>query len=84
MYVGGLGALVMLVALASLVLVVLALADLAKRPAWVWEESGQNQLIWLLIVIFFAVVIGPALYLAIARPALNEAADRLASDDVTL
>ena len=60
----------MLVMLAALVLFVIALVDLVRRPAAAWEASGQNQLIWALIVIFVG-FIGPVMYLAIARPALE-------------
>ena len=76
MFIGGLGALVLLVMLATVGLLVLALVDLVKRPADVWEASGHNQLVWALVVIFVG-VIGPVLYLAIARPALDAAASRL-------
>lgn len=76
MIVGGLGLLVVLVGLATIGLLVLALVDLVKRPVEVWEESGQNQLVWALVVIFVG-FIGPILYLVVARPALDAAAVRL-------
>ncbi len=63
------------VALASFVLLVMALVDLVRRPADVWAASGQNQLVWALVVIFVGVV-GPLLYLIIARPILDGAASR--------
>lgn len=75
MFFGGLGAMVGVVALAGLVLLVMALVDLVRRPADVWEESGQNQLVWALIVIFVGVV-GPLLYLIVARPILDNASSR--------
>jgi hypothetical protein len=68
----GMEFLVALVLLTGLALFVLALVDLARRPAGAWESSGHNQLVWALIVIFVAFV-GPLLYLVIARPALETA-----------
>lgn len=72
MFIGGLGALVALVLLSGFVLLVLALIDLVKRPSETWTASGQNQLVWALIVVFVG-FIGPLLYLLIARPALDNA-----------
>ena len=72
MNVGGVGALVALVMLAGLVLLVMALVDLVRRPTETWESSGHNQLVWALIVVFVA-FLGPLLYLLIARPALENA-----------
>lgn len=72
MNVGGVGALIALVMLAGLVLFVIALVDLVRRPTNVWEASGHNQLVWALVVVFVAFV-GPLLYLLIARPALDQA-----------
>ena len=73
MFIGGAEALFVLVMLGTLVLLVAALVDLVRRPAKVWEEAGHNQLVWALVVIFVG-LIGPVLYLAIARPALEAAA----------
>ena len=75
MFLGGLGTMVGVVALAAFVLLIMALVDLVRRPADVWVESGQNQLVWALIVIFVGVV-GPLLYLVIARPILDGASSR--------
>lgn len=75
MFIGGLGAMVVLVMLATIGLLVLALVDMVKRPADVWEAAGHNQLVWALVVIFVG-FFGPVLYLAIARPALEAAAAR--------
>ncbi len=69
----GLGTLIMLMMLAGFVLFAMALVDLVRRPAENWASSGQNQLVWALVVIF-VVVIGPLLYLLIARPALDQTA----------
>ena len=81
MFLGGVVGLVGLVGLATFGLLVLALIDLVKRPADVWEESGQSQLVWALVVIFVG-FIGPVLYLLIARPALEAAAAQPGSYDV--
>lgn len=67
------GALIALMMLAGVALFVVALVDLARRPADQWAASGQNQLVWALIVVFVG-FFGPLLYLVIARPALNGAA----------
>ena len=72
MVVGGVGALIVLVMLAGLVLFVMALVDLVRRPTETWASSGHNQLVWALIVVFVA-FLGPLLYLLIARPALENA-----------
>ena len=52
MFIGGVAFLVVLVTLAGLVLLVMALVDLVRRPAEQWTTSGHNQLVWALIVIF--------------------------------
>ena len=79
MFLGGLGALVSLTALAGLVLLLMALVDLAKRPTAAWEASGQNQIVWVLIVVLVG-FIGPLLYLVIARPALDAAEQRMSAE----
>jgi hypothetical protein len=63
--------------IAGLVLLIVALVDLGRRPADVWAASGHNQIVWALIVIFVG-FIGPVLYLLIARPALEAAAEQSA------
>lgn len=80
MEVGGVAFLVGLVMLAGLALLVMALVDLVKRPAEVWSRAGHNQLVWALIVILVG-FIGPALYLMIARPALEAATDATVAID---
>ncbi len=65
--------LVALAMVAGLALLVFALVDLVGRPAGQWAESGHNQLVWALIVILVGLV-GPLLYLLIARPALDASA----------
>ena len=68
----GIGVVVALMMLAGVVLFVVALVDLVRRPADEWASSSQNQLVWALIVVFVG-FFGPLLYLVIARPALNAA-----------
>lgn len=73
MAVNGFAALIMLLAMVGLALLIVALVDLVQRPSESWSASGQNQLVWALIVVFVG-FIGPVLYLLIARPALDGAA----------
>lgn len=72
MEVGVLAAFILLFSLVGLGLLIVALVDLVKRPADVWNRSGHNQIVWALIVVFVG-FIGPMLYLLIARPALESA-----------
>lgn len=62
--------LVLVLAVVPIVLLVYTLVDLVRRPKWVWQQSGQDQLIWALIVLLVG-LIGPILYLVIARPKLD-------------
>ena len=66
----GVSGLLLIMALAVLVPLVVALVDLLKRPSAAWEASGQNQIVWLLVILLIT-LIGPLLYLFIARPELN-------------
>ena len=68
-----------LLILAGLVLLVMALVDLVRRPSEQWAESGHNQLVWALIVVFVGFV-GPLLYLLIARPVLEAAISATTAD----
>jgi hypothetical protein len=63
----------MLLVLAPLALLVWALVDLLRRPQSEWAAAGQNQIVWALVVVFVA-VLGPILYLTMARPRLEDAA----------
>ena len=56
-----------------LALLIVALVDLAKRDTSDWERSGQNQIVWVLIIVFVG-ILGPILYLAIAKPKLEAVA----------
>jgi hypothetical protein len=49
-----------------------ALVDALRTPLRVWEEAEQHQLLWVAVVVFVT-LIGPILYLLIARPRLREA-----------
>lgn len=69
---GGVFSVFLLVALGSLVLFIVAIVDLVRQPKSAWDASGQNQLVWALVIVFVS-FIGPLLYLFIARPALQEA-----------
>ncbi|MBT8164099.1 MAG: hypothetical protein HKO63_11970 [Acidimicrobiia bacterium] len=69
-----------LFALVPFGLLLFALVDLLKQSSEAWEESGQSQLLWALVVIFVW-LIGPVLYLLVARPALAAASARGAVDD---
>jgi len=61
-------------------LFIVALVDLVKRPPDAWKAAGHNQLVWVLVVLIVGFV-GPLLYLTIARPALEAAANQLESDE---
>jgi hypothetical protein len=47
------------VIIGSLVMTVVAIVDIAKRPDWQWKLARQEKILWLLLVIFvdfFAIV----------------------------
>jgi len=46
-----------------------AIIDVVRMPAPVWARANQNQIVWALVVLLFS-LLGPILYLVIARPAL--------------
>ena len=70
----GLAEMVLLVGVAGLVFHLWAIIDVVRTPASVWARSDQNQILWALLVLFLSLV-GPLLYLAIARPQLRAARD---------
>lgn len=81
------GALLLLVAmvgllLVPLVLLVVALVDLLQRSEDEWLAAGQDRMSWLLVTLLVGLV-GPVLYLAVARPRLDEARSRRAGVDGT-
>jgi hypothetical protein len=45
----------------SLVMLVVALVDIAKRPDWQWKLAGQEKILWLLLVILVNVLAIPSL-----------------------
>ncbi len=51
-------ALYFVVIIGSLVMMVVALVDIIRRPDWQWKLAGQEKILWLLLVIlinFFAI-----------------------------
>ena len=69
----GIGIVFLIAFVAIPVVMVIALVDIARRPRAEWDAAGQNQLMWVLLVVFVT-VIGVVLYYAIARPRLEDAA----------
>jgi hypothetical protein len=67
-----------LIILLWLVPVVWALIEILGTPARVWAASDQNQGLWTIAVFVFP-LLGPLVYLVIARPKLNAA--RSSGDD---
>lgn len=66
----GFFSLLMLVAAAGFVFWVIALIDALRRPADQWEMAGQNQLMWVGVIVF-ANMIGALIYWMVARPQLD-------------
>lgn len=60
---------VLLFLIVPLALLIVALLDVARRDSDDWTKAGQNQVVWVLIVIFVG-LIGPILYLSIVKPKL--------------
>ena len=75
MDIGLLGVLVFLMALPLFVFHIWALIDVLRTPQDVWSAAGQNQMLWGIVVLFLS-LIGPVLYLIIARPQLLAAQSR--------
>jgi hypothetical protein len=73
--IGLLGILVFLMALPLFVFHIWALIDVLRTPQSVWAAAGQNQVLWGIVVLFLS-LIGPILYLVIARPQLLAAQSR--------
>lgn len=46
-----------------------ALIDVLKTPTSAWAAAEQNQITWVIVVLLLAVV-GPILYVVMARPQL--------------
>lgn len=75
MDIGLLGILVFLMALPLFIFHIWALIDVLRTPQTVWAAAGQSQVLWGIVVLFLS-LIGPILYLVIARPQLIAAQSR--------
>lgn len=66
-----------LIALATFVFCVVAVVDVLRRPAAQWAQAGQNQVLWIALLIGSWFVglpfIAAVAYWLIARPALKAA-----------
>ncbi len=60
--------------LAMPALMIWALVDLVRRPTSEWDASGQDRLVWALIVVFVG-LIGPILYLTVGRRKFDDLAN---------
>jgi Protein of unknown function (DUF2510) len=45
----------------SLVMLVVALVDIVRRPEWQWKLAGQEKVLWLLLVILVNILAIPSL-----------------------
>jgi hypothetical protein len=54
-------ALYFVVIIGSLVMLIVALVDIVKRPDWQWKLAGQEKVLWILLVILVNVLAIPAL-----------------------
>ncbi len=50
-----------IVAIGSLVMLVVALVDIVRRPEWQWKLAGQEKVLWILLVILVNVLAIPSL-----------------------
>ncbi|HUG08143.1 MAG TPA: PLDc N-terminal domain-containing protein [Acidimicrobiia bacterium] len=60
----------LLVIVALVVPTVWALVDALRAGETVWQASDQSQTVWMLVILL-APVLGPILYLTLARPRLR-------------
>lgn len=58
------------VALAGFVFWLLMLIDALKTPASVWERAGQNQIVYIVVIVVLG-FIGALVYALVARPQLR-------------
>jgi len=65
----GVFSLLALLAIPLFIFHIWALIDVLRTPASVWEQVGENQILWGVVVLFLS-VLGPILYVMIARPKL--------------
>ena len=49
------------IVIGSLVMFIVAIVDIVKRPDWQWKLSGQEKILWLLVVILVNILAIPAL-----------------------
>ncbi len=49
------------VVIGSLVMLIVALVDIVKRPEWQWKLAGQEKILWLLLVILVNFLAIPSL-----------------------
>ena len=54
-------ALSFLVIIGSLVMVIVALVDMVRRPDWQWRLAGQEKVLWILLLVLVNVLAIPAL-----------------------
>lgn len=69
----GVGFLALLLGLAGVVFWLYALVDALRRPKDNWLAAGQDQLVWVMVVVFLN-LIGALVYVMVAKPALDKAA----------
>lgn len=50
-----------LIIIGSLVMMILALVDIVRRPEWQWKLAGQEKVLWLLLVILVNFLAIPSL-----------------------
>jgi hypothetical protein len=50
-----------IVGIGSLVMFVVALVDMVKRPDWEWKLAGQEKILWILLVVLVNFLAIPAL-----------------------
>ena len=72
---GALELLIIVFMLFPFALMVVALIDAVRRDRTVWDAAGQNQIVWILLILLIG-CIGPILYLTLARPKLVAAQNR--------
>ncbi len=67
----GVGFILIVLGLLGTLAWLIALIDALRRPTGAWESAGQNQLVWVLVIVL-ANFIGAVLYWIIARPQLQK------------
>jgi hypothetical protein len=68
------------IAIGSLVMMIVALVDIVRRPEWQWKLAGQEKVLWLLLVILVNILAIPSLiYWFNIRKKLKAVADAAAA-----